>query len=171
MRVIAERSVLIRTKAELPVGFKVATEPFRGNWHFMRSGNAQRLEKKIQTHGWNLIKNPEGALRSGVGKTSLDSIASALHQALRQVDAHFNAAEVERIEVSRYPWFFVARVRVYPYRIQQGAEMTFPGKAGTSATLGSNRIPQGLAERFHFGSPLPMLKEMLLSRRGSQPDA
>jgi hypothetical protein len=172
MRTIAEQTVLIRTQAELPAGFKVATDPFRESWNLMRLGNSQRLEKKIRVRRWNCIKIAEGTLRSGVGKTEQESVYSAVSQALRQMNEHFNAAEVDRIEVSRYPWFFVARVRVYPYRIQPGAELVMPGETKAAATRPARRRPsRDAAGQFQFGSAMPLLKELLMSPRRSQPAA
>ena len=167
MRTIAELNVLLRARAELPVGLKVATEEFREGWNFMRSGGAQRLEKKIRTRGWNFIKISDGSLRSGVGDTSQEAIASALKLALRRVSTHFNAVEVEHIELTKYPWFFLARVRVYPYRIQQGAALPTPDEAAEAPMTGrQRRLAPRSAELFpHFGSAMPMLKEMLVSTK------
>lgn len=121
MRMIAELNVLLREQAELPGGLKLATEEFREGWNLVRSGDAERLKKRIQTRGWSFIKIGDGSLRSGVGETSQEAIASALKLALRRVGEHFPAVAVEYIEWTRYPWFFLARVRVHPYRIQPGA--------------------------------------------------
>jgi len=169
MRTIAELNVLLRARAELPVGLKLATEVFREGWNFMRSGDVGRLEKKIQTRGWNFIKIADGSLRSGVGETSQEAIASALKLALRRVSTHFNAVEVEHIELTKYPWFFLARVRVYPYRIQQGAVLPVPDEAVEAPMTGrQRRLPPRSAELFpHFGSAMPMLKELLVSSERS----
>ena len=120
MRTIAEQNVLLRVRVELPVGLKLATHEFREGWNFV-TGDASRLEKKIRTRGWNFIKIADGTLKNGVGETSQEAIAGALKLALRQMSAHFNAVEVERIELTQYPWFYLAKVRIYPYRIQQDA--------------------------------------------------
>jgi hypothetical protein len=157
--------MLLRARAELPVGLKLATEEFREGWNFVRSGDVRRLEKKIQTRGWNFIKIADGSLRSGVGETSQQAIASALKLALRRIGTHFNAVEVGRIELTQYPWFFLARVRVYPYRIQQGTVLPVADQAPPAAVR-PRRLPSQSAELFpHFGSAMPMLKEMLVSRR------
>lgn len=169
MHAIAELNVLLRTQVELPVGLKLATEEFREGWNFVRAGDARRLEKKIQTRGWNFIKIADGELRSGVGETSQLAIASALKLALRRVSTHFNAVEVEHIELTRYPWFFLARVRVYPYRIQKGAVLPVPDEAvPMPIDARPRRLPPQSAELFpHFGSAMPMLKEMLISARAA----
>jgi hypothetical protein len=73
----------------------------------------------------------EGSPRGGVGKTSQEAIAGALKLALRRVSERFNAAEVESIKLKKYPWFVVAKVKVYPYQIQQGAVLSASDGATT----------------------------------------
>jgi hypothetical protein len=166
MCTIAESNVLLRAQAELPAGFKVATEEFREGWNLMRSGGKRRLEKKVHTRGWNFIKFPEGALRSGVGETSQLAIACALKLALRRVGKYSNAVEVERIEMTRYPWFFLARVHVFPYRIQEGTVLPVLDEAcAIPVAVRQKRLSPHSPELFpQLGSAMPMLKEMLTSQ-------
>ena len=167
MHNIAELKMLLRARVELPVGLKLATDEFGEGWNFVRRENARRLEKKIQTRGWNFIKIADGLLRSGVGERSQEAIASALKLALRQVSEHFNAVEVEHIELTQYPWFFLARVSVYPYRIQQDAVLAVMEETVPMAiTHRQRRLSPQAAELFpRFGSAMPLLKEMLVSSR------
>jgi hypothetical protein len=120
---IAELTMLLREGTELPDDLKLATEEFREDWNFVLSGDARWLDKKIRRCRWYLLWIDEGSLRSGVGNTSQEAIAGALKLALRHVSARFNAAEVEHIELKQYPWFFIAKVKVYPYQIQQSAPL------------------------------------------------
>ncbi|MDR3777000.1 MAG: hypothetical protein P4K97_08895 [Terracidiphilus sp.] len=170
MHTIAELNLLLRAQAELPTGLKLATVEFREGWSFVRPGNARRLEKKIQTCGWNFIKVPDGLLRSGVGDTSQEAIAGALKLALRRVGDQFNAAEVEHIELTKYPWFYLARVRINPYRIQPDAALLLPEEEQVLPPASRiRRLPVNSAELYpHFGSAMPQLKAMLLSSRGSE---
>jgi hypothetical protein len=148
MRELAELTMLLREDAELPVGLKLVTEEFREGWNVVRSGDAHCLYRKMRRHRWHFLRIDEGSLRSGVGETSQAAIAGALKLALRRVDARFNAAEVEHIELKRYPWFFIAKVRVHPYQIQQSAvpvadeavslPMLFP--AGVVASSGNHIV-------------------------------
>jgi len=173
MRTIAELNMLLRERIELPAGMKLATDEFREGWSFIQRSDARRLEKRILKSGWNFIKIADGSLRSGVGETSQEAIASALKLALRRISQHFNAVEVEHIELTRYPWFFLARVRVYPYRIQEGPILAVPDDAMAepiaSRTTRSRRLPDGAVELFpDFGSAMPMLKQMLVARASSE---
>jgi hypothetical protein len=126
---IAELTVLLRGRAELPDNLELATEEFREGWNFVRSGGARRLDKQIRRRGWHLIRIAEGLVRSGVGQTSQEAIACALKLALRCLSERFNTAEVEHIELKMYPWFFLAKVAVYPYQIQRSAVLSVSDEA------------------------------------------
>jgi hypothetical protein len=123
---IAELIMLLRGRVELPDDLTLATEEFREGWNFVRSGGARRLDKEIRRRGWHFIRIAEGSLRSGVGQTPQEAIAGALKLALRCLSKRFNAAEVEHIELKTYPWFFLAKVTVYPYQIQRSAVLSVP---------------------------------------------
>jgi len=170
MQTITELNMLLRAQAELPDGLNLATEEFHEGWKLLRTVNAQRLEKKIQTRGWNFIKIPDESLRCGVGDTSQEAIAGALKLALRRISSQFNAAKVEHIELVEYPWFFQARVRVYPCHIQQGAALPVPEESfSASAAPRQRRLPlQAKALYPYFGSNIPQLKQMLVSSRTAE---
>lgn len=173
MCTIAESNVLLRAQAEMPAGFKVATDEFREGWNRMRAGGTLRLERKVQTRGWNFIRIADESLRSGVGETSQQAIASALKLALQRVEAHTNAVEVKRIELTRYPWFVLARVSVHPYRIQQGAVLPVSdGGASIPTAARKKRLSPRSGVLFpEFGRAMPMLKELLIASRTSQAGA
>ena len=124
MRNIAELTILLRENVELPDNLNLVTEEFREGWSFVQSGDTHWLDKEIRRRGWHFMWIGEGHLRSGVGQTSQEAIAGALKLALRRVSVGFNAAEVESIELKKYPWFVLAKVKVYPYQIQQGAVLS-----------------------------------------------
>lgn len=165
MRTIAEQNLLLRERVDLPKGFILGTEKFREGWSFSRSLDARRLEKRILNHGWNFIRIGDGPLGCGVGDTSQEAIDSALKLALRRIGEYFNAVEVARIHLTQYPWFFLARVNVCPYRIQHGA--VSPAHDNThwlSAASQRRRLQPRLDESYpHSGGAMPMLNETLIS--------
>ena len=167
MRTIAELNLLLHTTAELPSGLKLTTEEFDEGWSFVRRVDARRLEKRIHTRGWNFIRFAAGSLRSGIGDTSQEAIASALKLALRRVSNHSNAVEVEHIELTRYPWFFLARVRVYPYRIQESSAIEMP-EGGVEAIAADSSDLQTEEHLPIMGSAMPMLKELLVGSKISE---
>jgi hypothetical protein len=128
MPYIAERNVFLRARVEVPAGLKLMTKKFQEGWTFV-SGDASQVEKKIRTGGWSFVKIADPSLRSGVGESSQEAIASALRLTLRRISEHFNAVEVARIELTQYPWFFLARIRIYFYRIQQSVVPPVPDEA------------------------------------------
>jgi hypothetical protein len=170
MRTIAEQNLLLRVPIELPEGPKLLTDEFCEGWAFARSVDARHMEQKIHTRGWHFIRIADATLRSGVGETAQAAIASALKLTLRRVSHHFNAAEVEHIDITQYPWFFLARIRIYPFRIQQGAALPDPGKfEPIPITSRPRRLPSRAAALYpQFGSAVPMLKEALTSYKGSR---
>jgi hypothetical protein len=161
MCMITESDVLLRAKVEMPSGCILATDEFDAGWKRMRTGGVARLGKKIQTRGWSFLRVTDGALRSGVGDTSQKAIACALSLALRQINSQSNAIEIEQIELTQYPWFFLARVRVYPYRIQQGVELPMLDEAVPAPiTPGRRRIAKASGLFEGMGSAMPMPTEM-----------
>src|ERR1700758_3395583 len=165
MRIIAELNLLLRAGVELPEGLKLATDEFLEGWNLSRSVDVRHLEERILNQGWNLIKIDEGTLRSGVGETEQEAIAGALKLALREVDKHVNAMEVERIHLTQYPWFFLARVTVRPYLIQQGTDLTVLAGKESFPIIPRRRQPPTYANVLypHFGGAMPQLRKMLIS--------
>jgi hypothetical protein len=138
MTTISESNILLRADVPLPTGFKVATDGYHHGWNRMRSGGAGRLDKKIRARGWSFTRTPGSTLRSGVGKTAQEAIGSAICQALAEMDGNCHAVEIGHMGITSYPWFFVARVQVEPYRILPGAahESDLPAKKVPSANAG-----------------------------------
>jgi hypothetical protein len=124
MREISELTMLLRGRVEVPGDLSLVTEEFQEGWSFVQSGDTHWLDKEIRLRGWHFMWIGEGSRRGGVGQTSQEAIASALKLALRRVSERFNAAEVESIEVKKYPWFVVAKVKVYPYQIQESGVLS-----------------------------------------------
>jgi hypothetical protein len=121
-----EPIVLLRVRTELPDGLNLQTSEFDSGWDFIRYGRAGGLEKKIQKREWHFIRIAGESLQCGVGATSRQAFAGALKVALSGIGAYFNAVEVRRIHLTKYPWFVLIRVGVYPIRIQQSAVEAVP---------------------------------------------
>lgn len=139
MRTIAATDLFVRARMELPAGLELATDQFREGWKSIQPEDAGRLKREMRTSGWSFIKTGNGILGSGLGDTSQEAIAGALKLALRTISQHFPAVEVGDIRLTRYPWFCLASVIVYPYWIQQSpaADGVAVMPSGASALLGS----------------------------------
>jgi len=170
MHTIAELNLLLRVQVELPQGLRLATDEFREGWYFARSVDAHRLKRRILKRGWNFIRIDAGSLRSGVGATAQKAIASALKLALREINEHVNAVEVKHIELTEYPWFFLARVGVHPYRIQQGGFLSLPKDAAARpiAPRRGRLSRQSNALFPQFANAMPPLRQMLVLSQGSE---
>ena len=59
--------------------------------------------------------------RLGAGRTVESAIGKAV--ALNQVNGQFNAAELDSINVRKYPGFLVAKVTLHARHIQQAASL------------------------------------------------
>jgi hypothetical protein len=170
MPAIAELNLLVRAHTELPDNLKLPTDEFGEGWKLVRSVDARRLEEEIVTQGWSFTGIADGPLRNGVGDTSEEAIGNALKLALRHISVHFNTVEVEHIELTQYPWFFLARVQVNPFRIQQGAPLPMPEEAKAAPAARRQRpLPIDAEVLYpHFGGSMPTLKKMLVSYQGPQ---
>jgi len=169
MVTIAQSQMLLRASSELPDGLKFATEEFCEDWDFVRSAGALRLERMLVKRGWSFASPSDGSLGNGVGDACQQAIGNALRLALRNLGGHFNAAEVEHIELTHYPWFFLARVSVLPYCIRQGAMLPMPKEAkGIRALRRQKRPPMDSGTLYsHVCSSMPRLKQMLILSHGS----
>jgi hypothetical protein len=161
---IAEINLLVRAHMELPVDLKLATCEFRDGWESIRPEDAGRLKKKMRTSGWNFIKIGDKILKSGIGDTSQEAIASALKLALRMISDRFAAAEVGDIRLTRYPWFCLASVTVFPYWIQRSSASPVPDRATLLEPAPRRGRPrQAHALDMQFASDVPHLTQALIS--------
>lgn len=165
MRNVTETTMLVRESVELPASLNPVTRPFQEGWRFLGKVDGERLEKRILKCKWNLFKIADGSRRSGVGDTSQIAIASALKLTLRSVNQYFNCARVGSVQLTVYPWFTLARVLVYPFRIQEGPVLPIPDQAVPSAIV-LERKDRSYRSNGLFplcGNAMPLLKDMLVS--------
>jgi len=57
--------------------------------------------------------------RRGYANRAKDAIYRAAQLALRKVDKRFNAAEIGHLGVVKHLWFYVARVGIFSWYIQE----------------------------------------------------
>ena len=171
MRNLNEPIVLLRVRTELPLGLNLKTSEFNASWDFIRYGRASGLEKKIQKCQWHFMRIAGESLQTGVGETSRQALAGALRLALPKVSAYFNAVEVRRIHFTKYPWFALVRVGVYPIRIQESAVQAAPDD-GLPIAVSAPRRQLPVSPPWLSPGPdcrMALLKEMLISS-GSIPE-
>jgi len=165
---IGEFTVILREQIAIPREFMLETEKFCENWSFALRLNALQLEAKICAHGWGFIRNVDGLQASGVGKTSHEAIASALRLIVCHSSEHSDVAEVRYIELTHYPWFYLARMRAFQYRIQYSPVFNTilrePATIFASSSASGDKYQSLHTNALHrsFGSAMPRLKQMLV---------
>ena len=167
---ITERKLFLRDQIELPTSLKLSTREFLAGWNTALTLNAQQLEKKIDAQGWSFIKLAERLQASGVGETSQSAITSALRLALLRASNAIHAVQVEYIELTQYPWFFLARVRIFQCRILR-CPVTAADDESLPAPIAprQRRLPSNSDLLYpNFGSAMPQLKQMLISSKTAQ---
>jgi hypothetical protein len=164
MRDIAESTVILREPIVIPGNFKLGTEKFSESWRFALKFNAQELESKICEQGWGFSRISGRLRASGVGETSQEAIISALKLAVHHTSEHSNVAEVEYIELTHYPWFYLARVRACQYQIQKSMVRTVSDAALPVAGASRHGIDSVQPDMRYptFGCNMPRLKRMLV---------
>ena len=170
MRNIAAWNVLLRTETELPMDMIVPIEELGEGWDLIQPGDLARLSEDIQAHGWNLIKVEHGPQRTGVGETREEAISTALRLSLRHVSEYFNAAEVDCIELTEYPWFFLATVMLCPCRIQKEPVQPVPDDAQPRPLVRSYRRTATNAPELCSGlsAAMPYVRELLVLSRSTE---
>jgi hypothetical protein len=159
---ITKLSVLLRAEAELPPNLILARGEFMKGWNIVRPGGASLLERKIRRRGWHFIPIADETRRSGVGESSQQAIASALQLAVRSISEYFNTVEVRQIQLTKYPWFVLARLLVCPYRIQKSPVQFVPDDAlRLPAPTLPEQLPVNASWLFpQFGRKIQVASEM-----------
>jgi len=124
MHNISRFILLFRQHVELPDGLNVVTEEFQDGWSVVCSGDSMSMDKSLQSLGWNFTWIGQGKSKTCFGKTSQDATRTALQLALRKISDEFNAVEVVQIDLTKLLWFYRARVRVSPYKIQPDSALS-----------------------------------------------
>ncbi|MDR3724305.1 MAG: hypothetical protein P4K83_07440 [Terracidiphilus sp.] len=171
MYTIAESKLLLRAHIELPADLRLRTADFQEEWNFVQNASAQQLSRKTHKLGWSLVLGLKGLRGSGVGDTSQLAIAGALKLALRNVAAQWNAAEVRQIALTQYPWFYLARLFVYPYRIQHTPLIPDHYSARPLPVTSRRNSPSPRASELRLGCPMSQLKQMLVLSGDSEASA
>jgi hypothetical protein len=169
MHEITEQDLFLSEQVELPASLRISTDAFCEGWKMAPTVNAWQLEEMIGAREWNFIKVAEGVLANGVGETSQVAIANALRLALLRKNARFNAVDVEYIEISQYPWFFLARMRVCQYLIQQCASRDASDEfSSLSFSSPKKRLPHQANDPYpSFNSSMPSIKQILTLRNSA----
>ena len=112
-------SVFLRKECILPHSVEPRQESISDNWTIVGGLTATEFDRMIRHAGWHFMCLQSPYSRTGVGQTREEAIHQALNRALKGLANRFNAAELEMIQVSRFPLFHVATVTLQPRHIQR----------------------------------------------------
>jgi hypothetical protein len=121
-------SVFLRPSCILPHYLDPLREPIGDNWTHVEEIGTPVFDTMIRHAGWHFICVQGTCFRRGFGVTRDDATHRAVVRALREVTRQCNAAELDSVQVTKYPGFHVARATVQPRQIQQHTSLGIPEK-------------------------------------------
>jgi P2-related tail formation protein len=101
-------------------------ESLDNGWAQVKDLDAPVLDTMIRQAGWHFMWIEGACARIGIGISRQNATRHALDRALDGIARRFNAAELESVEVSRYPGFHIATVILQPRQIQQQTSLDCP---------------------------------------------
>lgn len=116
-------SVFLRKDCILPDHLEPLQEPVCDNWTMVQEIAAPVFDSVISQSGWNLVWINGASSRRGFGATQENATSRALARALEGVRQRFNAAELDSVQVTKYPGFYIAKVAVQPRQIQHDTSL------------------------------------------------
>ena len=116
-------SVFLRSDCILPNRLDTRLQPIGPKWSVVEEIPALVFDTMIRKAGWHFIWLQDACSRRGVGLTEEAAIRRALLSALKGVSKQFNAAELDSLQITEYPGFQIANVRIQTLQIQRHASL------------------------------------------------
>jgi hypothetical protein len=123
---VRPHSVFLRKDCVLPDHLEPLQELVCDNWTMVQDIAAPVFDSVIRQSGWHFMWINGTSVRRGFGATQENATSRALGHALHGVKQRFNAAELDSVQVTRYPGFYVANVSVQPRQIQHDTSLEMP---------------------------------------------
>lgn len=116
-------SVFLRSDCILPERLDPCLQPISEKWSVVEEIPALVFDTMIRRAGWHFMWLQDAFSRRGVGLTEEAAIRQALLRALKGVSKRFNAAELDFLQITEYPGFQIANVRIQTLLIQRHASL------------------------------------------------
>lgn len=116
-------SVFLRSDCILPDRLDPCLQPIGEKWSLVEEIPALVFDTMIRRAGWHFMWLQDACSRRGVGLTEEAAIRRALSRALKGVSKRFNAAELDSLEITEYPGFQIANLRIQSLQIQRDASL------------------------------------------------
>jgi hypothetical protein len=98
-------------------------QPVGADWSVVEEIPALVFDTMIRQAGWHFMWLQDACSRRGIGLTEEAAIRRALSRALKGVSKQFNAAELDFLQITEYPGFQIANVRIQTLQIQRHASL------------------------------------------------
>ncbi|MGB7263954.1 MAG: hypothetical protein WBC92_00475 [Terracidiphilus sp.] len=116
-------SVFLRSGCILPDRLDLCLQPVDETWSVVEEIPALVFDTMIRRAGWHFMWLQDSRSRRGIGFTEEAAIRRALSLALKGVAKRFNAAELDSLQITEYPGFQIANVRIQTLQIQRHASL------------------------------------------------
>lgn len=117
-------TIFLRAECRLPDGLGLKQEQFSHSWMSAENMASTTLDAAVRGAGWHFMWLAAPCSRRGFGLTAEAATRHAITRALALIRARFNAAELEAIQIARYPRFWIARATLSTRHIQQAASLS-----------------------------------------------
>lgn len=121
-------SVFLRKGCILPDRLDPLQTAVGDNWSLVEAILAPVFDTMIRQAGWHFMCIQGSCSGKGLGRTQEQATQRALARALRGVRRRFNGAELEFVQVTKYPGFHIANVTLQPRQIQQQTSFDIAGE-------------------------------------------
>jgi hypothetical protein len=120
---LTSHSIYLRSACILPGQVGLLMEPFHEGWSHAERIESRAFDGMIRSAKWHFIRVHGTFTQRGFGTTEENAIHRALVRALKSINARFNVAEFDSLQVSRLAGFYVANVTMHARLIQQNAPL------------------------------------------------
>lgn len=98
-------------------------ERFAGSWARVEHMESRVFDAMIRQAKWHFMWVHGSYSQAGFGRTEEIAIVRALERALKSVSMRFNVAEFESLQISRFPGFYIANVKMNARQILENTEL------------------------------------------------
>lgn len=117
-------TIFLRAGCRLPDGLGLKQEQLGDSWMSADNMASTALDAAVRGAGWHFMWLAAPCSRRGFGRTEESATKHAIIHALSRIRARFNAAELESIQIARYPRFWIAKATVSTRHVQQAASLS-----------------------------------------------
>lgn len=118
------QTIFLRAGCVLPDGLNLIQKQFDTTWMSIEDTTSTVLDEKVRAAGWHFMWLADACSCSSVDKIATSAIDKAIASALKRIQGRFNAAELDSINISKYPGFQIAKVTLRTRHIQQHASLS-----------------------------------------------